>query len=279
MLHSGSYIGVSQIDRAIQKAQDKAEENTDEKYANLTANLEADLMKEKLANDQLKQQSEFASKVLTNAIQTGNIPTALVEGVASVTEKPLPPENPLKEASDGWMEFKRGSEPVVGMNLPQSVLDGSREIVRDHIRQERNEVEKLLTRKKELILRQEEQEVKQPKQVYNALDRLGQREGFHFELPRARIPHASARRGKDSTLETHKRVTQAWGVGAALFAILLFLLVLSWTKCRCCCRRKEKENYPMADLTWDFYEDRTFEIKRTSKTSFEFLFDFPCFFV
>ena len=77
----GAYVGVSQIDRAIQKAQDEAEENKDEKHKNLTDTLEADLFREKLANEKFKQQSEFASQVLAEAIKTGNVPTALLENV------------------------------------------------------------------------------------------------------------------------------------------------------------------------------------------------------
>ena len=81
----GAYITASQIDRAIQKSQDEAEIKTEEKNQNRTEALEADLLREKLENEKFKQQSEFASKVLTDAIRTGQVPTQLVE---NVTEQP-----------------------------------------------------------------------------------------------------------------------------------------------------------------------------------------------
>ena len=86
----GAYITASQIDRAIQKTQDEAEDQTEEKHKNLTDTMEADLFKEKLANEKFKQQSEFASKVLENAIRTGQVPTALVEQVTQQPTIPVP---------------------------------------------------------------------------------------------------------------------------------------------------------------------------------------------
>ena len=74
----GTYIGASQIDRAIQKAQGKAEDKETEKQANLTATLEKDLLREKLANEKFKQQN---SKTLTDAIVTGQIPTSLLQRI------------------------------------------------------------------------------------------------------------------------------------------------------------------------------------------------------
>ena len=64
----GAYIAASQIGRAIQKAQDDSDDQTVQKNKNLTDTLEADLLREKLANEKFKQQSEFASKVLADAI-------------------------------------------------------------------------------------------------------------------------------------------------------------------------------------------------------------------
>ena len=77
----GAYIAASQIDRAIQKAQDDSEDKMAQKNKNLTDTLEADLLREKLANENFKQQSEFASKVLADAIRTGQVPTQLIENV------------------------------------------------------------------------------------------------------------------------------------------------------------------------------------------------------
>ena len=50
----------------------------------------------------------------------------------------------------------------------------------DSVRQEKQEMEKLLKRKKELILREEEEEVKHPQREVSALDRLGQGCQTHF---------------------------------------------------------------------------------------------------
>ena len=92
----GAYIAASQIDRAIQKAQDKAEDKTEEKQKNITATLEADLLREKLANEKFKQQSEFASKVLTEAIKTGQVPTELVENATQ--RPPVIPAQPVQSS-------------------------------------------------------------------------------------------------------------------------------------------------------------------------------------
>ena len=97
----GAYIGVSQIDRAIQKEQDRAEDKTAEKHKNVTDTLEADLLRERLANERFKQQSEFASKVLVDAIKTGNVPTALLE---QATQAPVAPVSNY----GSWTEVNRG---------------------------------------------------------------------------------------------------------------------------------------------------------------------------
>ena len=101
----GAYITASQIDRAIQKKQDAAEDKTKEKHRNETATLEANLLKEKLANEKFKIQSEFASKVLSDAIQTGQVPTQLVE---NLTKAP-PVQSVQSSQSYGlWPEVPRG---------------------------------------------------------------------------------------------------------------------------------------------------------------------------
>ena len=98
----GAYITASQIDRAIQKAQDDSENKTAEKNKNLTDTLEADLLREKLANE---QQSEFASKVLTDAIRNGQVPTQFVE---TITQRQS--VLAVRPASDygSWLEVDRG---------------------------------------------------------------------------------------------------------------------------------------------------------------------------
>ena len=89
----------------------------------------------------------------------------------------------------------------------------------------------MFTRKKEVILREEEQEVQQPKKVLTALDRLHQREHFHFELPeRERSPRALPRDWEEpGTLESHKKIVLAWCLGSALFASMLGLFAVLWT--------------------------------------------------
>ena len=77
----GTYLGISQIDRAIAKAQDKVEQKHLEAQANITKALENNLLKEKLENEKFKQQNEFASKILTDAIQTGQVPTDLIQSM------------------------------------------------------------------------------------------------------------------------------------------------------------------------------------------------------
>ena len=66
-----TYLEISQIDLAITNAQDKVEQEGLEAQANTTKALENDLLKEKLENEKFKQQNEFASKILMDAIQTG----------------------------------------------------------------------------------------------------------------------------------------------------------------------------------------------------------------
>ena len=101
----GAYIAASQIDRAIQKAQDDSEDTTAEKNKNLTDTLEADLLREKLANEKFKQQSEFASKVLANAIRTGQVPTQLVENI--IQRQPVLAVQPVSNYGV-WSEVDRG---------------------------------------------------------------------------------------------------------------------------------------------------------------------------
>ena len=59
-------------------------------------------MREKLANEKFKQQSEFASKVLAEAILTGQVPTALIENVTQ--QQPVVPV----QNYGLWPEVNRG---------------------------------------------------------------------------------------------------------------------------------------------------------------------------
>ena len=77
----GTYLGISQIDRAITKAQDKVEQERLEAQASITKALENDLLKEKLENEKFKQQNEFSSKILTDTIQTVQVPTDLIQSM------------------------------------------------------------------------------------------------------------------------------------------------------------------------------------------------------
>ena len=239
----GSYIAASQIDRAIQRTQDKADDKTHEKYANETAVLEADLFKEKLANERFKQQSEFASKVLSDAILTGQIPTELVD---HVVPKMTVPE-PVREEPGTWTMIDRTEDPLRKQDTSRGLAPNVTELVVDHVQKNVQEVEKLLTRRKELILREEEEEMQQPKQTLSALDRLNQREHFHFELPeRERSPRALPRNWEEpGTLESHKKIVLAWCAGSAIFAITLCFISVMWSKCRCCCRRRVKKPTPV----------------------------------
>ena len=239
----GSYIAASQIDRAIQRAQDKADDQTEEKHANETATLEADLLKEKLENERFKQQSEFASKVLSDAILTGQIPTELVEQVV-----PREPEQePRREEPGTWTMIDQNEDPLRREEPSRELATNESELVVDHVRQNMREVEKMLTRRKELILREEEEEVQQPKQTFSALDRLNQREHFHFELPeRERSPRALPRDWDEpGTLESHKKIVLAWCIGSAIFASTLGFIVVMWSKCWCCCRKRAKKPTPV----------------------------------
>ena len=137
----GSYIGASQIDRAIQRPQDKANDKTEEKHANEMATLEADLLKEKLANERFKQQSEFASKVLSDAILTGQIPTALAEQV--VPREPEP--EPTREEPGTWTMIDRNDDPLRRMEPLRQLSNNESELVVDHVQQNVMEVEKMLT--------------------------------------------------------------------------------------------------------------------------------------
>ena len=239
----GSYIAASQIDRVIQRAQDKADDKTEEKHANETATLEADLLKEKLANERFKQQSEFASKILSDAILTGQIPTELAEQVA-----PREPERePLREEPGTWTMIDRTEDPFRRQETPRGLAINESELIVDHDQQNRREIEKMLTRRKELILREEEEEVQQPKQTFSTLDRLNQRERFHFELPeRERSPRALPRDWDESgTLESHKKIVLAWCLGSAIFAGTLCFIAVMWSKCWCCCRKQAKKPTPV----------------------------------
>ena len=103
----GAYIAASQIDRAIQKAQDNSENQTAEKDKNLTDTLEADLLREKLANEKFKQQSEFASKLLADGIRTGQVPTQLIENVTQ--RQPVLSVQPV-QSYGLWPEVDKGKK-------------------------------------------------------------------------------------------------------------------------------------------------------------------------
>ena len=82
-----------------------SEDKTAENNKNLTDTLEADLLREKLANEKFKQQSEFASQVLADAIQTGQVPTQLVETITQ--RQPVLAVQPVSNYGV-WPEFDRG---------------------------------------------------------------------------------------------------------------------------------------------------------------------------
>ena len=115
----------------------------------------------------------------SNAILTGQIPTALADRVVPAEPEP----ERIMEETGTWTLIDRNEDPLRRVETPGRLADNGSELVVDHVRQDMMEVEKMLTRRKELILREEEEEVQQPKKVLNALDRLSQREHFHFELP------------------------------------------------------------------------------------------------
>ena len=231
----GAYIGISQVDRAIQKAQDRAEDKTEEKHKNLTDTLEADLLRENLANEKFKQQSEFASKVLADAILAGQVPTALIENITQ--RQPVIPVQDygfLPEISRD-VNLSRQIEP------PQELTRSEESLVVDMMRQEQQEMEKLLKRKKKLILREEEEELQHPRTELSALDRLSQWNGYQLSLPEpVRVPRFATKDwGKPGTVDEDKKIVLAWCVGSLLLVSLLGFIIVTW---RCC--RKKKENEP-----------------------------------
>ena len=203
--------------------------------------MEADLLKEKLANECFKQQSEFASKVLSDAILTGQIPTELAEHVAPK----MPAQEPLREEPGTWTMIDRTEDPLRKQEVSRGLSTNESELVVDHVQKNMREVEKMLTRRKELILREEEEEIQQPKHTFSALDRLNQRE--HFHLPeRERSPRALPRDWDEpGTLESHKKIVLAWCLGSAIFASTLCFIAVMWSKCWCCCRRRVKKPTPV----------------------------------
>ena len=68
------------------------------------------------------------------------------------------------------------------MEAPRNVVRGDESLVIDSIKRERQEVEKLLKRKKELILREEEEEVQHPQKELSALDRLNLQTSYQMEF-------------------------------------------------------------------------------------------------
>ena len=103
-------------------------------------------------------------------------------------------------------------------------------------------MEKLLKRKKELILREEEEELHQPKSELSALDHLSQRKGIQLNFPEpVRVPRFANKDWEEpGTLEEHKKIILAWCLGCILFASLLGLLVVTWQ----CWRKKENQPSP-----------------------------------
>ena len=74
-------------------------------------------------------------------------------------------------------------DPSERVETPQGLTRSEKSLVIDTLRRERQEVEKLLKRKKELILREEEEELQHPKTELSALARLSQRNGFQLDFP------------------------------------------------------------------------------------------------
>ena len=127
------------------------------------------------------------------------------------------------------------------MEAPRNVVRGDESLIVDSIRRERQEVDKLLKRKKELILREEEEEVQHPQKELSALDRLNQQTSLQLEIPEpARMPRFATKDwGKPAPVEEHKKIILAWVVGSIFFATMLGFIVVTW---RCC--RKKEENDP-----------------------------------
>ena len=98
-------------------------------------------------------------------------------------------------------------------------------------------MERLLKRKKELVLREEEEEIHQPKVELSALDRFNQRNRLLMDFPEpVRVPrYASKDWEEPGTVEEHKKIILAWVVGCLLFASLLSFIAVTWS----CCRKKE----------------------------------------
>ena len=124
---------------------------------------------------------------------------------------------------------------------PRLLTSGEEALVRDSVRQEKQEMEKLLKRKKELILREEEEEVQQPKKEFSALDRLSQQENYQLSFPEPeRVPRFATKDwGKPGDVEDHKKIVLAWCVGSLLFASLLGFIYVTWR-----CGRKRKADDP-----------------------------------
>ena len=112
------------------------------------------------------------------------------------------------------------------------------------VRQEKQEVEKLLKRKKELILRKEEEELQHPQRELSALDRLSQHKGYQLSFPEpVRLPSFATKDwGKSGNVDDHKKIVLAWCVGSLLFASLLGFIIVTW---RCCRKRKEDDPSPL----------------------------------
>ena len=124
---------------------------------------------------------------------------------------------------------------------PRLLTSGEEALVMDSVRQEKQEMEKLLKRKKEFILREEEEEVQHLKKEFSALDRLSQQESYQLSLPEPeRVPRFATKDwGKPGDVEDHKKIVLAWCVGSLLFASLLGFIYVTWR-----CGRKRKADDP-----------------------------------
>ena len=127
--------------------------------------------------------------------------------------------------------------------VPRDLAREEQEFVVDSVRREHQEVEKILKRKKELILREEEEELQHPWSEVSALDRLSQRNEFQLSLSEpARVPRFATKDWeKPAAIEDHKKIVLAWCLGSALFASLLGLIAVTW---RCCRKKREEDPSP-----------------------------------
>ena len=130
------------------------------------------------------------------------------------------------------------------LDVPTGLTREEESWVMDSVQQEKQEMEKLLNRKKELILREEEEEVKHPQREVSALDRLGQRNIYESSQPEpSRVARFATKDWEKSAgVEKHKKIILGWCVGSILFASMLGFICVTW---RCCRERKKEDPSPL----------------------------------